>query len=533
MKKMKKVITAVTMLICMGLFMFVSANSTFAADSGYEVTVNLDKTQVNAGDTVTATLNLTKNAGIAGLTMHVSYDTGVLEFVSADAVKDILAGPSVKKDTDGTGVVGYSYASEENATGTGSILTITFKVKDTAKVGESQIGFAKLDGATSTSETTVSKIDISAGTATFTVNCNHADTTTNTTKEATCTENGTSEVVCNTCGAVVKTDNIPALGHTFGEYSVTKEATCTDKGTEEATCSRCGAKDQKEIAAMGHKFGEYTVTKNPTCTEKGSKEATCSVCGAKDIKETDATGHTYGSYKITKEATEKAEGEIKRKCSVCGDEVVTVIPKLSSKNFAITETDGKAIAEKYAVNTTFEFKAPVYKLVGSGDNLGDIRYVPVSYKVNGNEYKFDGSSYTAKVSLEKKGTYSVEVKYACQIKDAEGWVADGNTYTYSTEFEVVKKEEVPTTKKNTTDTTKSEEETKAGGETVTTEKVTKLEKTDSKQVTTAGKVSDSSKSSNPKTGDTTVKVVVGFVTLIIVAGAVVLVVIKKKKFAKQ
>ena len=120
MKKMKKVITAVAMLICMGLFMFVSANNTFAADSGYEVTVNLDKTQVNAGDTVTATLNLTKNAGIAGLTMHVSYDTGVLEFVSADAVKDILAGPSVKKDTDGTGVVGYSYASEDNVTGTGS-----------------------------------------------------------------------------------------------------------------------------------------------------------------------------------------------------------------------------------------------------------------------------------------------------------------------------------------------------------------------------------------------------------------------------
>ena len=60
------------------------------------------------------------------------------------------------------------------------------------------------------------------------------------TKEPTCTEKGTKSVKCGECGADLGTEEIPALGHTAGDWKVTKEATCTEKGSKKQLCSVVG-----------------------------------------------------------------------------------------------------------------------------------------------------------------------------------------------------------------------------------------------------------------------------------------------------
>ena len=96
----------------------------------------------------------------------------------------------------------------------------------------------------------------------------------------------------------VKSDVAPHE-HSFGEWTVTKEATCTEEGSKERVCE-CGEKETEVIAALGHTEAE-AVRENevaPTCTENGSYDLVvyCSVCNAEISRETitvDALGHDF------------------------------------------------------------------------------------------------------------------------------------------------------------------------------------------------------------------------------------------------
>ena len=114
---------------------------------------------------------------------------------------------------------------------------------------------------------------------------------------------------------------IPALGHSYGSWTVTKAATCTTAGTEKRTCTRsgCTASETRSITATGHTFnGSFTTVKEPTCTEPGKKEGKCTKCGSVvssvEIKE---LGHDYGSWKTIKAATCTEKGLREGKCSRC------------------------------------------------------------------------------------------------------------------------------------------------------------------------------------------------------------------------
>lgn len=69
------------------------------------------------------------------------------------------------------------------------------------------------------------------------------------TKEPTCTEAGVKTCTCTTCGAT-KTEEIPATGHTWGDYEITHAVSGRD-GTKTRTCSRC---DTTESAPLLYKF---------------------------------------------------------------------------------------------------------------------------------------------------------------------------------------------------------------------------------------------------------------------------------------
>ena len=144
-------------------------------------------------------------------------------------------------------------------------------------------------------------------------------------KEATaptCTEEGSKERICSRCNEK-ETASVPAKGHTM-ETLKAKDPTCTETGlTEGKKCSVCGETlaAQEEIPALGHAFGEWNEVTAPTCTKEGSKERTCSRCKEKEMASVPANGHTEETLKAknpTCTETGLTEG---KKCSVCGETV--------------------------------------------------------------------------------------------------------------------------------------------------------------------------------------------------------------------
>ena len=139
-------------------------------------------------------------------------------------------------------------------------------------------------------------------------------------KPATCTESGhTAGTKCSVCGATLSgMEEIPALGHDWGEWTVTTPATCTEKGEEKRTCKRdgCNATETRKIDATGHTPVEVS-EKPATCTESGHTAGTkCSVCGAtlSGMEEIPALGHDWGEWTVTTPATCTEKGEEKRTC---------------------------------------------------------------------------------------------------------------------------------------------------------------------------------------------------------------------------
>ena len=144
-----------------------------------------------------------------------------------------------------------------------------------------------------------------------------------TTKEATCTEEGSREKVCADCGDTI-TETIPAIGHVWDEeYTVDKEATCAEEGSKSIHCSVCDIIDESTVQVIdkkAHAYSDWSVTKEATCTEEGEREKICSVCKEKMTEAIPATGHKWNSYyTIDETPTITSEGSMSIHCSVCDE----------------------------------------------------------------------------------------------------------------------------------------------------------------------------------------------------------------------
>ena len=425
---------ALVVIIIAGGMLGTEANTVKADDSDVALVLQADKSTAYAGDEVTVTVDMTKNVGLTGIRFRIDFDVNALELISVKA-SNTLPFPTVNK---ADGFVGYAFAlinqddegNDCDWTVTGSILTIKFKVKENAQFGETKLSFDM--SQTDATDLAVNTLNISADDLTLEVSCKHANTEEIVTKEATCIEKGEKVTKCTVCGETVKTEEIAAKGHTSGTAEVTKEATCTEKGEKVTKCTVCGETVKtEEITAKGHSYGEYTVTKEATCTERGEKTAVCATCKDEIKEEIPAKGHVYESCKIIKEPTETENGEMELVCSVCQNTVKKDVPKLSDIVFSVVESDGTALDEAYVVGSVVKFEAKVYGNVAN-PQVGSIRYVPVSYKLNGVETKFAEDSYASELKLDNEGEYAFAVVYARELYEAAGWKADGATLSYAT-----------------------------------------------------------------------------------------------------
>ena len=188
-------------------------------------------------------------------------------------------------------------------------------------------------------------------------------------KEATCTLPGLAEgKYCSVCNeTLVVQEEIPALGHQYGEWKIIREATCDRNGERERKCTVCSEIQTDIIETIGHQYEEKVIaptceeqgyTKHecikcnhtyidkyvdatghieatdnaiePTCTQEGKTEGKhCLICNKIIVEQETipALGHSFGEWITTKQATCEQEGERERVCSVCHEVEKEVIEK--------------------------------------------------------------------------------------------------------------------------------------------------------------------------------------------------------------
>ena len=179
--------------------------------------------------------------------------------------------------------------------------------------------------------------------------CLHTDYgTTERTVPATCGKAGRVDTICDNCGEVTATKEIPATGeHTWDGGTVTTAPTETTPGARTFTCTVCGDIREETIPATGAHDYQFTKNVAPTCTDGGYDLYTCSGCGATERRNlTDAAGHKWDGGTVTTAPTETTPGVRTFTCTVCSQTRTEAIHATGAhdyqftKNVAPTCTDG-------------------------------------------------------------------------------------------------------------------------------------------------------------------------------------------------
>ena len=173
---------------------------------------------------------------------------------------------------------------------------------------------------------------------------------------ATCKEHSKLEYSCSRCDyreIVIDTDS------SLAEHSYKKSVTaptCTEQGFTKYTCSVCGdCYTSDNVPAKGHTDGEWKVTKQPTTKAEGEKSLFCKDCGkvikTESIPKLKPTGKV-NSVKID-DITLNYKALATIKPTIKADDEVEYTVKYSSSNTKVATVDknGKVYAAKRGTAT--------------------------------------------------------------------------------------------------------------------------------------------------------------------------------------
>lgn len=224
---MKRIIAfALTLMLCFSLL----SVTALAAEPAY---LGISSAQAEAGSTVTLYISIDAPA-IGGADISYTYDNSILELVEFAAT---AGGWTV-----GTHAI-WECGSTTNGSLSGTILSLTFKVKDSAKIGDSaQVSVFGSGYSWNEDGMSYEPLAIGGATGTVTVACNHVWDNGVVTKEHTCFEDGIMTYTCTKCGET-KTEAIPAAHAWETTWSYNTE-------NHWHKCSVCGEIKDKDIHHM-------------------------------------------------------------------------------------------------------------------------------------------------------------------------------------------------------------------------------------------------------------------------------------------
>ena len=226
---------------------------------------------------------------------------------------------------------------------------------------------------------------------------------------------------------------VTSCGHThqWSEWQSSKEATCTQDGTNIRICDGCGENQSMLIKSTGHTFGEWNTTKEASCTQNGSSERKCA-CGEKETQTTSALGHTFGTWNTIAEATCTVNGTMERSCT-CGEkETNTIFASHNWQNATCTEakncskcglTDGTALGHTCSIGKCTRCNTAVYPAI----NLPSTPIITWWYnhctmKITEISYSFDSyGNLIISFSGEKTSGSSGLVGMTVKLLDEDGY----------------------------------------------------------------------------------------------------------------
>lgn len=227
-------------------------------------------------------------------------------------------------------------------------------------------------------------------------------------KAPTCTEAGLKHTECTECHAVIKTEVIPATGHTWGEWEESTPAQCETTGEEKRTCSVCSEEETRKIDALGHSY-EVIIDTPATCEQNGAKHEECSYChDSKNSETIPATGHSFVKYEVVTPATDLAEGLERATCeNGCGktdERVIAKLPHTHDYNTEKTRVEATCTEDGYYIlecrcGSTMKVDIPK-----TGHDYQEINHVDANCILEGsNTYKCSKCDDTYDIAIPATG----------------------------------------------------------------------------------------------------------------------------------
>lgn len=311
----------ILLLVCSLLFLF--GTTAYADDAAAYKLTAVDTAR--RGDEITVALAVENSPGIAAMTAKVAYNKNVLELAKSE---NGTAFPIMDSNVTEDGVKLVWDGSLNEMTGTLSLATLTFKVKDDAAFGETAIS---VSGEASASDET--NVPLTVANAAVTITHDHIWNDGTVTKEPTCVKAGEKTYTCTVSGcSETKTEPISATNiHERNRGVVTIAATCGTDGVKSYSCKVCGLPMGIEaIPATGnHTWGDWTTTKEATCSEEGEQSRKCEACGKTETGKLPMIDHTWNDGEITTQPDKDTDGVKTFTCTKCSATKTEKVPALN------------------------------------------------------------------------------------------------------------------------------------------------------------------------------------------------------------
>lgn len=168
----------------------------------------------------------------------------------------------------------------------------------------------------------------------------------------TCTEQGFTKYTCSVCGDCYTSDNVPAKGHTDGEWKVTKQPTTKAEGEKSLFCKDCGKVIKTESIPKLKPTGKVNSVKIDDITLNYKASATIKPT----IKADDGVKYTVKySSSDTKVATVDKNGKVY--AAKRGTATITC---------TVTDSDGNTVQDTCKVTVKYTWWQWIIKIVLGG-----------------------------------------------------------------------------------------------------------------------------------------------------------------------
>ena len=289
---MKRILPVILCVLLMATFCM-----TAAAAEKTVFSLSASQTTLHKGDAVTFTVSVYAAEPATSYGLMLSYDSSVFELVNGSCT---VGGTLVSSFNNG-----FAFMFQNATAYSGTVGTVTFKVKENAAFGKYTVsGSASVKNGST-------PVEASGASGTVVIACNHSF------GSWTRVDDATHKSVCAACGTE------ETAGHTWNSGTVTRNPSCKEVGEKTVACTTCNATKTETIAKTGdHSYGGWTKV------SEAQHKHSCSVCGKEET-----AGHSWDSGKVTKAPSCKETGVKTFACTGC--------------NAAKTETVAKQTAHTY------------------------------------------------------------------------------------------------------------------------------------------------------------------------------------------